>query len=131
MSYTESSPEWREITLGVAYNLPNAIRAYQHAQRYGIEWGVKAYQKLQAESQRQLYGSEPPAAAVSTPRSSLEEKIQALIDRGATPGERAAAQAAMNRLHGIYAADNDFAEADAEREMRDAQDEADYNESLA
>jgi hypothetical protein len=63
-----------------------------------------------------LYGTTPQQ---DDPRRAA---IQALIDRGATEGERAAARAAMHRLD---------AEPDAERLARDLQDEADFEEAAA
>ncbi len=55
--------------------------------------------------------AESPRAGTSPASSRRRSAIQALIDRGATEGERDAARAAMERL--------------------DAQDEADYEDALA
>lgn len=72
------------------------------------------------------YGVYPPESPLygTTPRSADPRRvaIQALIDQGATEGERAAARAAMERLDAVEL------EPDP-RIVQDAQDEADFEDA--
>ena len=69
-----------------------------------------------------------PEESTRRPPDPRRAAIQALIEHGATEGERAAARAALERLDASY--ERDAAQAEHEQAMRDRQDEADYEDAL-
>ena len=61
------------------------FRSVNESQRQHDEWMKEFFQRMQKQAQDYKY-------------SDKESKIQRLVDHGATPGERAAAAAALRRF---------------------------------